>query len=96
MQILLKEKIVDFKREFRIGKFKVDGLLVTKDKRVVVIEVDIFNRTSKEKISKVKASLKSKLGVDVNVVVVSKVKRKEKGEWIEVGLEEIDKIGDVI
>lgn len=90
VQILLKERIIDFKREF-----KVDGLLVTRDKKVVVVEVDIFNRTSKEKINKVKEWLKSKLKVDVRVVV-AKEKRKNKGEWIEIGIEEIEKIQKVI
>lgn len=96
VQILLKERIVDFKREFKIDKFKVDGLLVTRDKKVVVVEVDIFNRTSKEKVNKVKACLKAKLKIDVKVIVVAKEKRKNKGEWIEIGIEEIEKIAKVI
>lgn len=96
ISILAKDNIIDFRKEYIIDKFKVDALMVTKNKKVIVIEVDIFNKTSKEKVDKIKASLKSKLGMDARVIIVAKERRRKKGPWEEVKLEEIEKIKEVI
>lgn len=96
IRVLLKDSILDFRKEYPIDKFKVDALMVTKSKKVIVAEVDIFNRTSEDKVIKVKNSLKRKLGIEVNVIVVAKEKRRKKGSWIEIGIDEIEKIKEVI
>ena len=93
---ILKDNIVDFRKEYVIDKFKVDALLVTKHKKVIVVEVDIFNRTSEDKIKKVKKGLKEKLGIDEAVVVVAKEGRRKKGDWTEIKLDEIEKIKEVV
>lgn len=96
VRILLKDDILDFRKEYVIDKFKVDALLVTKNKKVIVVEVDIFNRTSEDKIKKVKKGLKEKLGIDATVVVVAKEGRRKKGDWTEIKLDEIEKIKEVV
>lgn len=96
IRVLLKDSILDFRKEYPIDKFKVDALMVTKSKRVIVAEVDIFNRTSEDKVIKVKNSLKRKLGIEVDVIVVVKEKRRKKGSWIEIGIDEIEKIKEVL
>ena len=96
VRVLLKDSILDFRKEYLIDKFKVDALMVTKNKKVIVVEVDIFNKTSEDKVNKIKTSLKRKLGIEVEVIIVTKEKRRKKGPWKEIKIDEIEKIKEVI
>lgn len=51
---IIVNHIYRVQKEFKIDKYKVDVLLVLRDKTIVIIEVDIFNRTSKEKYLNIK------------------------------------------
>ena len=88
--ILLKDKIYRVQKEFKIDKYKVDALLVLKDKTIVILEVDIFNRTSKEKYINIKKVLDSQ-GLKFKMVVVEKRKNKN-GFCEEILIDEIEKI----
>lgn len=96
VQILLKDRIIEFKREFKVGKFAVDGLMVLKGGKVVVVEVDIFNRTSEAKITKIKSILGQRLGVDIIILIINKYKREKRVSSLCVGMEEMEKIKQVI
>ena len=92
--ILLKDKIYKVQKEFKIDKYKVDALLVLKNKTIVIIEVDIFNRTSKEKYLNIKKVMDSK-NLNFKMLVVEK--RKNKNSFCEeVLIDDIEKIKTVV
>lgn len=45
-----KDIIQEFKRETKLDNFKVDVFIITKKLNIYCVEIDIFNKTSKEKI----------------------------------------------
>lgn len=67
-----KENIESYKREVKLDKYQVDILAITKKLNVYVIEIDIFNKTSKEKIEAVKRYIKTKLGKEAKVIILTK------------------------
>ena len=81
-------------REFKIGKYKVDALLVLKNKDIIILEVDIFNRTSKEKYINIKKVMDSK-GLKFKMLIVEKRKNKN-GFCEEILLDEIEKIKSIV
>lgn len=92
--ILLKDKIYRVQKEFKIDKYKVDVLLVLRDKTIVIIEVDIFNRTSKEKYLNIKKVMNSKK-LEFKMLIVEK--RKNKNSFCEeILIDEIEKIKTVV
>lgn len=92
VRIVLSDLIVDFRREYKIDKYKVDALIITKKKQVIILEVDIFNKTSNEKVRNVKSAIRNKLGIGAEVIIITKEKRRSKGEWKEIKIEEIENI----
>ena len=92
--ILLKDKIYRVQKEFKIDKYKVDALLVLKDKTIVILEVDIFNRTSKEKYINIKKVMDSK-GLKFKMLIVEKRKNKN-GFCEEILIDDIEKIKTVV
>ena len=92
--ILLKNEIFKVEREFKIGRLKVDALLVLKNKNIIILEVDIFNRTSKEKYMNIKKVLDSK-GLKFKMIVVEKRKNKN-GFCEEILIDDIKKIKTVV
>lgn len=92
--ILLKDKIYRVQKEFKIDKYKVDALLVLKDKTIVILEVDIFNRTTEEKYINIKKVMDSKK-LEFKMLVVEKRKNKN-GFCEEVLIDDIEKIKTVV
>lgn len=64
--------IQEYKREAKLDKYLVDALIITKDLQVYIIEVDIFNKTKKEKIDNVKKYIKDKLHKEAKIIVINK------------------------
>lgn len=64
--------IDSFKTEVKLSNYKVDVLIITKDLKVYVIEIDIFNRTSEKKLQDIKTFIKTKLGKEPNIIVLRK------------------------
>lgn len=92
--ILLKDKIYKVEREFKIGKTKVDALILLKNKQIVILEVDIFNKTSQNKYNSIKSAMDSR-GLEFEMLIVGKRKRKISfADYVLV--DEIDNIKDVI
>ena len=91
---MLKDIIVKAEREFKIGKYKVDALLVLKNKDIIILEVDIFNRTSKEKYINIKKVMDSK-GLKFKMLIVEK-RKKQKSFCEEILIDEIEKIKTVV
>lgn len=73
-EIYIKNKhlIQEFKREAKLDKYKVDVFIITKSLSIFIVEIDIFNKTSKEKIEAVKKYIKTKLGKDPKVIILTK------------------------
>ena len=92
--ILLKDKIYRVQKEFKIDKYKVDALLVLKDKTIVILEVDIFNRTTKEKYINIKKVMDSKR-LKFKMLIVEKRKNKN-GFCEEILIDDIEKIKTVV
>ena len=91
---MFKDMIVKAEREFKIGKYKVDALLVLKNKDIIILEVDIFNRTSKEKYINIKKVMDSK-GLKFKMLIVEK-RKKQKSFCEEILLDEIEKIKAIV
>lgn len=67
-----KDIIDSFKREVKLDKKVVDILIVTKKLNVYVVEIDIFNKTSTQKIDEVKRYIKTKLNKEARIIILSK------------------------
>jgi DNA-binding Lrp family transcriptional regulator len=67
-----KELIKEFRREVKLDKHIVDIFILTKKLNIYVIELDIFNKTTSKKIDTVKMYIKTKLGKEARVIVLSK------------------------
>ena len=67
-----KDIIDSFKREAKLDKYQVDVLIITKKLNIYVIEIDIFNKTSKDKIEAIKKYIKIKLGKEARIIIISK------------------------
>lgn len=67
-----KEIIQEFKREAKLDKYIVDIFILTKQLKIYIIELDVFNKTSSKKIEAVKRYIKIKLNKEANIIVLSK------------------------
>ncbi|HBJ1646014.1 TPA: hypothetical protein LA462_000468 [Clostridium botulinum] len=74
--IALKDKVVYMKREYKIKKYSVDCIFILENGQIITIEIDIFNRSTEEKILDVYNEL-LKTKTDVKIVIVSKHKRRQ-------------------
>ncbi len=91
---IIVNHIYRVQKEFKIDKYKVDVLLVLRDKTIVIIEVDIFNRTSKEKYLNIKKVMNSKK-LEFKMLIVEK--RKNKNSFCEqILIDDIEKIKTVV
>lgn len=70
--ILNKKNIEVIKREVKISSYRVDALIITKNNKVVILEVELFNKTKKEKILAIKKYIKTKLQQDPKFLIVNK------------------------
>lgn len=92
--ILLRDKIYKVQREFKVGKYRVDALLILNNKDIIILEVDIFNKTSKNKFINIKNILNSK-GLKFKMIIVTKT--KDKRNFCEkILIDEIDKIKYIV
>lgn len=77
-----KDIIQEFKREAKLDKYKVDVFIITKKLNIYIIEIDIFNKTSKEKIENVKKYVKTKLNKEPQIIVLNKSDIEDKDKII--------------
>lgn len=77
--ILNRSIIQSYKREAKLDNHIVDALIVTKKNNVVILEVDIFNKTKKEKIEAVKQYVKTRLHCLPYIMILNK-ENFERGE----------------
>lgn len=70
--ILNRNIIQSYKREAKLDKHKVDALIITNKNNVVILEVDIYNKTKKEKIEAVKQYVKLRLHCDPFIMILNK------------------------
>lgn len=75
IEVLMRGKYKLSEREYNVNGYKVDLLMVLNDNRILVVEIDIFNRTTDKKISDVQTSL-SATKAKVEFVIVSKRRRR--------------------
>lgn len=66
------EVIQEYKREAKIDKYKVDVFIITKKLNIYIIEIDIFNKTSNEKQEAIKKYIKTKLGKEAKIIILTK------------------------
>ena len=66
------EVIQEFKREAKLDKYKVDVFIITKKLNIYIIEIDIFNKTSNEKQEAIKKYIKTKLGKEARIIILTK------------------------
>lgn len=75
--ISLKDEIKFMQREYKIKNYTVDCIFVLKSGKIIILEVDIYNRTKKEKIESVLDALRQ-AGATAEAWVVGKGERREK------------------
>lgn len=94
--ILLKDKIKFMQREYKVKNNFVDCIFILNTGKIIVLEVDIFNRTKDKKIDEVLSTL-SETKAEIEFWIVSKHKRKNnnKKKIVLIGIEEIDKISQI-
>ncbi|MEN6568289.1 MAG: hypothetical protein ABFC57_18545 [Veillonellales bacterium] len=64
--------IQTYKREAKLENYKVDALIITKRNNVVILEVDIYNKTKQEKIDAVKQYVKTRLHCLPYIMILNK------------------------
>lgn len=67
-----KEVIQEFKREAKLDKRVVDIFIITKKLNIYIVEIDIFNKTSKQKVEDIKKYIKIKLNKEARIIILSK------------------------
>lgn len=97
ISILLKNNIVYIQREYKINKYIVDCLTVLKDKTILVFEIDIFNRTSTNKLNVIIQEL-NQLNQLFKIVIVSKHKRRmaTNDKIINITIDNINEVSNII
>ena len=66
------EVIQEYKREAKLDKYKVDVFIITKKLNIYIVEIDIFNKTSNEKQEAIKKYIKTKLGKEARIIILTK------------------------
>ena len=100
--IQLKDKLQYYEREYPIDKFKIDCIMLFENNHIIAVEIDLFNRTSENKVKKVYDKI-TQLDKTASVLIVSKCKRKDKLDGknkkiniINVKLDEMNNINNII
>lgn len=75
--IQLKGKVDFMEREFKIRNNQVDCMFILKEKKIIILEVDIFNKTKDKKINDITAAL-AETKAKYEIWIISKHERKEK------------------
>ena len=89
--ILLKDKLDFMQREYKIKNNKVDCIFILKEGKLLIVEVDIFNKTSDKKINEITTALNEK-NANFEFCIISKhevIKKNKKIKYIKIN--EIEK-----
>lgn len=90
--ILYKDKIKFMQREYNIKNFKVDCIFILKMGKIIILEVDIYNRTKENKIKEI-LKLLEQTKVEVEFIVACQQKRRKKSALAKyIQIEEIKNI----
>ena len=96
---MFRDNIKFYQREYKIGKYAVDGLIILNNNKILVIEVDIYNRTTSKKLLDVYNEL-LKTNAKVEIIIVSRNKRKltksEQAFVTNVGINEIENLEHLV
>ena len=99
VMLMFRDNIKFYQREYKIGKYAVDGLIILNNNKILVIEVDIYNRTTSKKLLEVYNEL-LKTNTEVKIIIVSRNKRKlTKSEQVfvtNVGINEIENLEHLV
>jgi len=90
--ILLKDKLDFMQREYKIKNNQVDCIFILKRGIILILEVDIFNRTKDKKINEIINTLNEKKAkFEFLIITKHKVQEKKKKEKIKyIGITEIE------
>ncbi|RXI70482.1 hypothetical protein [Clostridium tetani] len=82
--LVLNDFIIKYKnntkftqREFKIKNYVVDGIIVLKTDKIIIVEIDIWNSTKKKKIEDINHMMKEQ-NVDYEIWIVSKRNKRNK------------------
>ena len=89
--ILLKDKLDFMQREYKIKKHQVDCIFILKEGKILIVEVDIFNRTKDKKINEIIAALEEKKAEFEFIIITKHQVREKKEKIIYIGIDEIEK-----
>jgi len=91
--ILLKDKLEFMQREYKIKNNTVDCIFILKKGIILIVEVDIFNRTKDKKINEIISSLnEKKMKFEFLIITKHEVQKEKKKEKIKyIGIKEIEK-----
>lgn len=90
--ILLKDKLDFMQREYKIKSNQVDCILILKGGKIIILEVDIFNRTKDKKINEIINIMDDKKAkFEFWIITRHEVREKKKKERIKyIGINEIN------
>lgn len=92
INILLKGQIEFMQREYKIKNNKVDCIFILKEGKIIITEIDIYNRTKENKINSIIDTL-AETKAKFEVWIVSKHDRREKREKVRyIKVEEIKEL----
>lgn len=79
--ILLKDQVKFMQREYKIKNNQVDCIFILKTGKIIILEVDIYNRTKKNKVKEVLETI-AQTKAQVEFWIVCREQRREKIEKV--------------
>lgn len=98
--INMNEEISFAEREYKIKNVRTDGIIILKKGKIIIVEIDLFNRTSDKKLIDIQNQLNT-IGTDYMILIISRCKRKKGinklGDNIKnIGIEEVKDVYKII
>lgn len=90
--ILMKDKLEFMQREYKIKNNRVDCVFILSGGKIIILEVDIFNRTKDKKINEVTSALsKTKTKFEFWIITKHEVRKKKRKENVKyIGVDELN------
>ena len=88
--ILLKDKLDFMEREYKIKKHQVDCIFILKGGKILILEVDIFNRTKVKKTNEIIEALEEKKVKFEFIIITKHIVKEKKEKIIYIGIDEIE------
>jgi len=75
--IVLKGKYKSIKREYKLKKYKIDCIFILNEGKLLIVEIDLFNKTSDKKLNDIMIIL-AESKIEFEIWIICKYERRSK------------------